>query len=414
MGRRLYWRYTRVNRPRGRKISELQFPVVLRSGLIRLLLITLIFVVAGLLFAHPALLVSSVTRKIQEGALPANVALRAAAKALHAEDIYAADRPNQLSPVVKDFPFRVYVPNSDSASVDVIDPATYQVVDHFKVGRLPQHIVPSYDLKTLWVLDDQGYALTKIDPATAKVEKTVSVDDPYNLYFTPDGSEAIVVAEALHRLDFRDPQTMKLNFSLQVPCTGVNHLDFSADGSYFIASCEFDGKLLKVETAARKILATIELGEHDMPQDVRTSPDAKTFYVADMEANGVHVIDPERFAKIGFVKTGKGTHGILVSRDSKFLYISNRGEGSISVMELASEKIIAKWRIPHGGSPDMGGISADGNVLWISGRYNAEVYAFDTTSGKLLARIPVGKGPHGLCVYPQPGRYSLGHTGLFR
>ena len=191
---------------------------------------------AALLFAHPALLVSSVTRKIQEGSLPLNEGLKAAAKTRGAEDIYAADRPNELSPVVKDFPSRVYVPNSESASVDVIDPATYKVVDHFKVGRLPQHIVPSYDLKTLWVLDDQGYALTKIDPATAKVEKTVSVDDPYNLYFTPDGSEAIVVAEALHRLDFRDPQTMKLNFSLQVPCTGVNHLDFAADGSYFIAS----------------------------------------------------------------------------------------------------------------------------------------------------------------------------------
>lgn len=321
----LFWGYTRAIRLRGREISELQFPVMLRSGLIRLLFITLLFVMAALLFAHPALLVSSVTRKIQEGTLPSNVALGAAAKALGAEDIYAADRPNKLSPVVKDFPARVYVPNSDSASVDVIDPATYKVVDHFTVGRLPQHIVPSYDLKTLWVLDDQGYALTKIDPATAKVEKSVPVDDPYNLYFTPDGSEAIVVAEALHRLDFRDPQTMKLKFSLEVPCKGVNHLDFSADGSYFIASCEFDGKLLKVETASRKILATIELGPQDMPQDVRTSPDAKTFYVADMAANGVHVIDPERFAQIGFVKTGKGTHGILVSRDSKFLYISNRG-----------------------------------------------------------------------------------------
>jgi YVTN family beta-propeller protein len=133
-----------------------------------------------------------------------------------------------------------------------------------------------------------------------------------------------------------------------------------------------------------------------------------------MMANGVFEIDPERFVQIGFVKTGKGTHGILVSRDSKFLYISNRGEGSISVMDIASGKLIAKWRIPHGGSPDMGGISADGKVLWISGRYHAEVYAIDTTSGKLIARIPVGKGPHGLCVYPQPGRYSLGHTGLFR
>ena len=387
---------------------------MLRSSLIRLFFITLLFIMAALLFAHPALLVSSVTRRIQENSLPPNAGLKAAAKALGEEDIYAADRPNELSPTVKNFPSRVYVPNSESASVDVIDPATYQVVDHFSVGRLPQHIVPSYDLKTLWVLDDQGYSLTKINPATAKLEGIVSVEDPYNLYFTPDGSEAIVVAEALHRLDFRDPQTMKLNFSLETPCVGVNHLDFSADGRYFIASCEFDGQLLKVETSSRKILATVQLQPPSMPQDVRLSPDAKIFYVADMAANGVHEIDGDNFAVMGFLKTGKGAHGLLVSRDSKLLYISNRGEGSVSVMDFAKGKIIAKWRLPHGGSPDMGGISADGKVLWLSGRYHAEVYAIDTATGKLIARIPVGKGPHGLCVYPQPGRYSLGHTGLFR
>lgn len=386
---------------------------MLRAGLIRLFLITLLFVMAGLLFAHPALLVSSVTRKIQEGSAAPNGS-SGSAQAAGEGDIYAADRPNELSPKVKNFPSRVYVPNSDSATVDVIDPATYQVVDHFNVGRLPQHIVPSYDLKTLWVLDDQGYALTKINPATAKVEKSVPVDDPYNLYFTPDGSEAIVVAEALHRLDFRDPETMKMRFSLPVPCDGVNHIDFSADGRYFIASCEFDGKMLKVETASHKILGTIQLDRPAMPQDVRLSPDAKVFYVADMAANGVHEIDGDQFRVIGFLKTGKGTHGLLVSRDSKLMYISNRGEGSVSVMDLDKRKIITKWRFPHGGSPDMGGISADGKVLWLSGRYNAEVYAIDTSTGKLLARIPVGKGPHGLCVYPQPGRYSLGHTGLFR
>src|SRR5438309_8725018 len=234
---------------------------------------------AALLFAHPALLISSVTRKLQESAPPSNAGLKAAAQALGGEDIYAADRPNKLSLTVKNFPSRVYVPNSDSASVDVIDPETYKVVDHCKVGRLPQHIVPSYDLKTLYVLDDQGYALTKIDPATAKLDGAVSVDDPYNLYFTPDGVEAIVVAEALHRLDFRDAQTMKLKFSLPVPCDGVNHLDYSADGRYFIASCEFDGKLLKVDTAARKILGTLQLDKPAMPQDVRLSPDAKVFYV---------------------------------------------------------------------------------------------------------------------------------------
>jgi len=62
----------------------------------------------------------------------------------------------------------------------------------------------------------------------------------------------------------------------------------------------------------------------------------------------------------------------------------------------------------------MGGVSADGKVLWLSGRYNNQVYAIDTSNGHLIARINVGLGPHGLSVWPQPGRYSLGHTGILR
>jgi YVTN family beta-propeller protein len=126
--------------------------------------------------------------------------------------------------------------------------------------------------------------------------------------------------------------------------------------------------------------------------------------------NGVWLIDAHRFRRIGFIPTGKATHGLYPSRDSRYLYVTNRGEGSISVISFASRKVIHKWRIPGGGSPDMGGVSADGKVFWISGRYNGVVYAISTRNGKLLARIPVGSGPHGVCVYPLPGRYSLGHT----
>jgi YVTN family beta-propeller protein len=102
------------------------------------------------------------------------------------------------------------------------------------------------------------------------------------------------------------------------------------------------------------------------------------------------------------------------SRDAKNLYISNRGEGSVSVLDFATREVIAKWVIPGGGSPDMGSVSADGTQLWLSGRYSDEVYVFDTLKGEFLTRIKVGRGPHGLAFFPQPGRYSLGHTGVYR
>lgn len=330
------------------------------------------------------------------------------------KDIYAADRANTLSPVVKDFVSRIYVPNTESNSVDVIDPATYKVVAHFRVGRLPQHVTPSWDLKTLWVLNDKGNSLTRIDPKTGRAHETIRVLDPYNMYYTPDGAYAIVVGEQRERLEFYNARTMKLIHDFWVPCKGIDHMDFSANGRYLIASCEFGGAVIKVDVAARKVLGRMPVEPHGMPQDVKTSPDGSVFYVADMHANGVHLIDGDALRQIGFIPTGKGAHGLYVSRDSRVLYVSNREEGSISLIDLSTRKVVKKWQLPGGGSPDMGGVSADGKVLWLSGRYNSEVYAIDTASGKLLARIPVGRGPHGLCVYPQPGRYSLGHTGVFR
>ncbi|WP_442812511.1 YVTN family beta-propeller repeat protein [Streptomyces sp. NBC_01210] len=341
--------------------------------------------------------------------------LRGMPPVLDPHDIYSADRPGRLSPAVKGFPSRVYVPNTNSNTVSVIDPTTYKVIETIPVGVQPQHVVPSWDLKTLWVNNNRGHTLTPINPVTGAAGKPVDVHDPYNLYFTPNGKYAIVMASMDRELVFRDAHTMNRIKSTPVACYGVNHADFSADGRYFIVSCEFSGELLKVDTEKMKVVGRQKLPFNGaMPQDVKLSPDGKTFYVADMMAHGVWVLDGENFTTPALLPTGKGCHGLYVSRDSKEMYISNRGEGSISVFDFAQNRLTKKWRLPDGGSPDMGGVSADGKVLWLSGRYDSEVYAIDTRTGKQLARIPVGSGPHGLAVYPQPGRYSLGHTGVFR
>ena len=343
-------------------------------------------------------------------------------------NLYSETRTDRMSPAVANALPRVYVPNLKSNDVYVIDPATFKVVDKFKVGINPQHIVPSWDLKTLWVTNNaEGRtdgSLTPIDPTTGKPGKAVAVDDPYNMYFSPDGRSAIVVAEALKRLDLRDPQTMALQSSIAVPqCAGINHADFSIDGKFAIFTCEFQGSLAKIDLVGGKVLGNLKLSKGGMPQDIRVSPDGKIFYVADMKADGIFVIDGDSFKEIGFIQTGKGTHGLYPSRDGTRLYVANRGsnhihgkphgKGSVSVVDFATRRIVANWPIPDGGSPDMGNVSADGKTLWLSGRYDNVVYAIDTTSGE-VRKIPVGKEPHGLTVWPQPGRYSLGHTGNMR
>ena len=377
-----------------------------------------LFATASLLWIAASGHRSDAVYAAQENAKPASII--GMPPVLDSNNLYSADAPGKLSETVKDFPSRVYVPNSKSDTVDVIDPATYKIVDHFALpkhgrGRMePQHVVPSWDLKKLWVAQDLGDQLTEIDPATGKAGKTVPVDDPYNMYFTPDGKYAVVMAERMKRLDFRDAQTMQVVKKVPVNCEGVNHADFTPDGRYMIATCEFSSEIIKVDVAQQKVIGHLKLEPSGMPQDCRISPDGKVFYIANMDADGVHIIDGAAFKQINFMHTGKGTHGLYFSRDAKYLYVSNRGEGSVSLIDLATRKVATKWTIPGGGSPDMGGVSADGKSLWLSGRYNREVYVFDTTNGHLRARIKVGEGPHGLCVYPQPGRYSLGHTGNMR
>jgi DNA-binding beta-propeller fold protein YncE len=208
---------------------------------------------------------------------------------------------------------------------------------------------------------------------------------------------------------------MKLHHALSVPtCPGVDHMDFTADGRTALVSCEFSGRMIVLDLVHERVRKTITLRPGAMPQDVKLSPDGRTFYVADMASNGVWLIDARHMRKLRFVHTGAGAHGLYPSRDSRTLYVSNRGEGSISLIDFRTRRVRGKWHIPGGGSPDMGGVSADGRVLWLTGRYNAEVYAISTRSGRLLRRIKVGEGPHGMCVWPQPGRYSIGHTGILR
>jgi YVTN family beta-propeller protein len=368
----------------------------------------------------------------------------------------------RLSSVVEGALPRVYVPNRRSNTVSVIDPATLQVVDTFKVGRNPQHVVPSWDLRTLWVANNaEGRtdgSLTPIDPKTGKPGEAVPVVDPYNVYWSPDGKYAIIVAEELKRLDFRNARTMKRDYSIATPkCAGINHADFSIDGRYALFTCEFDGAVTKIDLIGRSVVGTLvlspyyarpdvlaqlsvfekkpvkvvdspELGgaictSRGMPQDVRISPDGKTFFIADMLADGVHVVDGASFRQIGFIPTGIGAHGLYPSRDGKLLYVANRGtnkmmdkpggKGSVSVIDFATQKVVQTWPVPDGGSPDMGNVSADGKYLWLSGRFDDVVYRFDTNSGA-VDKVKVGREPHGLTVWPQPGRYSLGHTGNLR
>jgi YVTN family beta-propeller protein len=343
-------------------------------------------------------------------------------------DIYSRTRAGMLAPQVRQDPRYLYVPDSQGSTVTVISQRTHQIVRVIPTGYLSQHVVPSYDLKTLITNSSYADELVEIDPRTGQKTTTISMPRPYNLYYTPDGKTAIVMVEQYNTIRFADPHTWKTIHDLSYPgCLGPNHADFSGNGRFFVVTCEFSGELLKVGTLSHRVLGVIHFDPRptaphadpmtmgrSVPQDVRISPDGTTFYVADMGTNELRLIDAKTFKQVGVIGMPRMPHGLYPSRDGTHLYISDRGAGEVSVLDFKTDRIVDTWTIPGGGSPDMGGVSADGRTLWLSGRTDGVVYGFDTTTGHLVAKIPVGGSPHGIAVWPQPGRYSLGHTGNMR
>ena len=324
--------------------------------------------------------------------------------------IYAAISAGRLDPRVANITPRVYVPNNHSNTVDVIDPTTFRVIRTIDVGIAPQHVTPSWNLRHLYVGNTYSNTLTVIDPRDGQKTRTISIPDPYNLYFTPDGSLAIDVAERLGTLFFFDPRTWRPRGSVHDPVVWRGSPRFLA----FRALPDPQHRVRRRgREGGRRWAAGRWIGARGgSPVDVKIAPDGTVFYVTNQVRGGVSLVDPQRMREIRFIPTGSGAHGFCVSRDGKDLYVSNRLAGTISVIRFATRSVTETWRV--GGSPDMLQVSANGRLLWVSDRYDATVTVISTRTGQVVHTIPVGIDPHGLTLFPQPGRFSIGHNGVYR
>ncbi|MDP9270278.1 MAG: hypothetical protein M3P14_04795 [Chloroflexota bacterium] len=331
--------------------------------------------------------------------------------------VYGATVSGAIDPSLAGIPERVYVPDEISGDVVVIDPATFQIVRRFKVGRYPEHITPDWDLSRLYVNNMNSSSLTVIDPRTSRPSGTIRVLIPYDVYFTLDGAKAVVVNDLIspqnikrNGLAFYDRHTWHLLKFVQVPFPGADDLDMSADGSYLMVSCEYSGRIVKVDTRSMRVVGSVAVGS--LPRDVRLAPDGRVFFVANEGLNVVQVVDPIGLKVVMSIPTGAGPHGLEFSRDATRLYVNNRTAGTITVIDVATLRVITTWRI--GGSPDEMVLSPDGGQLWISNRRNGGVSVVDTRNGKVLATIATGNAPHGLTYWPQPGTMSVGQNGNMR
>lgn len=104
--------------------------------------------------------------------------------------------------------------------------------------------------------------------------------------------------------------------------------------------------MIYVDMQHQKVVRELPLMPSSMPQDVKISPDGSVYYVADMQHNGVHLIDAHALKTLRFLPTGGGAHGLYPNRDSRLLYITNRTGHSISLLSLATRSLVGRPTVP--------------------------------------------------------------------
>lgn len=281
------------------------------------------------------------------------------------------------------------MPDELGAAVDVINATTLNVVSTLRVGRYPHHVTPSWNMRRLYVNDMESDRLDVINPFTRRRSGTVATPARYNLYFTPDGSKAIVIAEPLNRIDFYRRSDWTLLRRLSIPSAGVDHGDFTADGNKLVVGTEFDGWLFKINVRTMRITDRLYVG--GKPSTSSCPPMAPSSNVANQGRGGASIVEARTLREIRFLRTGSGAHGMAVRRDGKGLYVSNRRAGTISVIDFATRSVVATWNV--GGSPDMLSVSIDGGQLWASNRWHRNVSVINTANGHVIRRIAPATRP---------------------
>ena len=182
-------------------------------------------------------------------------------------------------------------------------------------------------------------------------------------------------------------------------------------------TCEFAGRVAVVDVASRTLLRMIDMpvrNTHMGPQDIKLAPDGSGFYIADSDQGGLWVLDGAATKVIGQIPTGAGAHGIYLSRDASKLYVTNRIEGSVSVLDAYTGAAIDQVADPRRRQPRHGrGDRRRHPAVAVRPLQPRGLRALHRRRAP-ARRSRSGDGPHGLCVWPQPGRYSLGHTGITR
>ena len=285
------------------------------------------------------------------------------------------------------------VMNSAAASFSVIDVASRSVIRTTPVLREPHHWALLPDRSALLIGDTSGNALFFLDPSTGEIIRRVACSDPYQLWFSPDGRLLVINALGVNHVDVYDARTLQHAHRFRLP-TMPSHLSYAPDGGMVYVSLQASNELVAIDLRTMTLVWKAAIGR--TPAGVFWH-DGKLL-VGIMGSDCVAVADPVDGRVIRRVRTGRGAHNLFYAPDGRTIYVTNRVEGTVSVLDAASLDVLRTYTVPNG--PDCIAFAPDG-TLWVTMRWGGHVAVLDPTSGA-HATIAVGRSPHGVFLSASP------------
>ena len=280
-----------------------------------------------------------------------------------------------------------FVINSAGASISVVDVDQKKELRRIPVLREPHHMALTPDHASLLIGDSAGNELIFLDPRTGEVQRRMTVADPYQIEFSPDGKWLVITGLARNQIDVYDAATYRLVH--RYPAAAMpSHINFSPDSAAVYVSLQSTNSLMAIDLHHQVPLWTAKVGE--TPAGVLWHNGK--LMVGIMGGDYVALIDPATGAVTGKIQTARGAHVLFVPPDRKVIYVTDRVEGVIVVLDPVSLKEVRRFSIP--GGPDDIDFAPDGK-LWVTLRWARSVAIVDPLTGQYES-VPVGRSPHGI------------------
>jgi DNA-binding beta-propeller fold protein YncE len=289
--------------------------------------------------------------------------------------------------------------NSGEASVSLIDMDKKAVYKTFPIGKEPHHLMITPDQKSVLVANAAGNDVVFLDPKTGDLQSRLpNIVDPYHIGYSPNKKWFVAAGNRLDRIDIYAANNQELKLVKIVKAAKTpSHIAFTRDSKLTFVTLQDSNELIAIDLATQAIVWRMPIGK--MPAGVWMTPGEKYLLIGLTGSDLVQVVDWKQQKIVKEIKTGKGAHNFRPVGDKRHIFLTNRVDSTISIIDMDKlEKVADIKGLPSG--PDCMDVTADGKELWVTFRFAKKVGIIDIASRTLVTTIPVGKSPHGIFFYP--------------